>query len=316
MTLLSARSMLRIVERTKTCPECGPGARPWQFLQFAGNFSGCVLQERPRTRSFLTLELLFGAVPCVGLERTRTAPRMAPYRRRFGASVSPWSGRMPGSNSAPVVQTAARTRYQGSVLDQAGYDPATGLYLDTGHTSFPKVPHAPTKEDAEAALKVILGILDGFPFATDADRAVAVSMILTAIVRRSLRSAPMFVLTAPKMASGKSLLATCASYIATGRAKACARQPDVMEGDALALIDNVERPLGSDMLCLVLTEPIYRDRLLGASKTLTVPSCTTWVATGNNVTVAGDLSTRALVCRIDPQVERPEEREFEVNLHE
>ena len=31
--------------------------------------------------------------------------------------------------------------------------------------------------------------------------------------------------------------------------------------------------------------------------------------------IAGDLSARALVCRIDPEVERPEEREFTVDLH-
>jgi hypothetical protein len=226
------------------------------------------------------------------------------------------------------IVEAPTLRSDGSVLEQPGYDRSTGLYLDTGDTCFPKVPDQPTKDDALAALDVISGIVSGFPFATEADRAVAISMILTTLVRRTLRAAPMFVLTAPKMASGKTLLATLPCYIATGRPPAMMSQAEdaeserkrvlaiLMEGDTLAVIDNVERPLGSDTLCSVLTEPSFRDRILGKTQTITVPTCATWVATGNNLTVVGDLTTRVLTCRIDPQVERPEEREFKVNLHE
>jgi putative DNA primase/helicase len=47
----------------------------------------------------------------------------------------------------------------------------------------------------------------------------------------------------------------------------------------------------------------------------TVETNCCFFATGNNLTIAGDLSARALVCRIDPEVERPEEREFAVDLH-
>ncbi|WP_027133430.1 hypothetical protein [Geminicoccus roseus] len=240
------------------------------------------------------------------------------------AAVGAWPSIPPllGIIEAPTL------RPDGSVLDQPGYDRATGLYLDVGNTAFPEVPQQPSRDEAQAALAVLTGILAGFPFASEADRSVAVSMILTALVRRSLRAAPMSILTAPKMGSGKSLLATVASYIASGRAPAMMSQADdteserkrvlaiLMEGDALALIDNVERPLGSDTLCSVLTEPIFRDRLLGQTKTITVPTCTTWAATGNNITIAGDLTTRVLICRIDPQVERPEERTFQVDLHQ
>ena len=41
-----------------------------------------------------------------------------------------------------------------------------------------------------------------------------------------------------------------------------------------------------------------------------------FAATGNNVVIAGDLTARAIVCTLDPECERPEERRFKLNLHE
>jgi putative DNA primase/helicase len=58
---------------------------------------------------------------------------------------------------------------------------------------------------------------------------------------------------------------------------------------------------------------MWRDRILGISQNVTVPTCTTWFASGNNISVAGDLTSRVLLCRIDPKCERPDEREFEID---
>jgi putative DNA primase/helicase len=90
----------------------------------------------------------------------------------------------------------------------------------------------------------------------------------------------------------------------------------LIEGPAMLVVDNIERPLQSDALCTAITEPTYTDRLLGQSRTVTVESNCLFAATGNNLTLAGDLSARAILCRLDPEVERPEQREFGVNLHE
>ena len=40
----------------------------------------------------------------------------------------------------------------------------------------------------------------------------------------------------------------------------------------------------------------------------------TWAVTGNNLIIKGDLATRFLICQMDAQVERPEERTFKRNL--
>ena len=88
-------------------------------------------------------------------------------------------------------------------------------------------------------------------------------------------------------------------------------------GSSIAVvIDNLETPLKSDALCTVLTEPEFTDRLLGVSRTATVPTNTSFFATGNNLVIEGDLTAQALICRLDPRCERPEERTFNRDLHE
>jgi hypothetical protein len=46
-----------------------------------------------------------------------------------------------------------------------------------------------------------------------------------------------------------------------------------------------------------------------------VPTATTWIATGNSLHIEGDLSSRTLLCTLDPKCERPEERQFDTDLH-
>jgi hypothetical protein len=88
------------------------------------------------------------------------------------------------------------------------------------------------------------------------------------------------------------------------------------EGDQVVLIDNVERPLEGDTLCVVLTSEYYRQRVLGRTEMMSVPTTTLFLATGNHLVISGDLRTRALMCRIDPKTEHPEQRQFDVELRE
>ena len=226
-----------------------------------------------------------------------------------------------------IVETPT-LRGDGTLLERPGYDEQTGLLFDPGRIAFPSIPLRPTRPQAEAARDLLLEVLEGFPFTDGASRSVAVAAFITGLVRRTLRSAPLFAFSAPKMASGKTLLATCVGYLATGRAPAMMTQGDdseserkrlfalLLEGVSIIVIDNLERPLASDALCSIVTEPVFSDRLLGVSRTASVPTNVLLLVTGNNLTLEGDLTTRALVCALDPQCEHPEERRFDVNLHE
>jgi hypothetical protein len=88
----------------------------------------------------------------------------------------------------------------------------------------------------------------------------------------------------------------------------------LMAGDACALIDNLAKPVKSAALCAAITSPTYRDRLMGVNSTVTVSTAVTLILTGNGLQFVGDLTTRALLIGIDPQLERPEERQFQRNL--
>lgn len=236
---------------------------------------------------------------------------------------APWKvPHLAGIIEAPTL------RSDGSILDKPGYDEQTGLLFHQGNTEFLPVPEAPTRDDAIKAYLLFADLLKGFSFAEGTGFSVALSGILTALVRRSLRSAPVHSFDAPKAGSGKSLLVDVASLISTGRRATVMSQAEgieeekkrllalLMEGDLIVSIDNVERPLASDSLCSILTQETWKERLLGKNKTVTVPTNVSWFATGNNLIFQGDLSTRAIICRLDPKVEHPEERDFDVNLYE
>lgn len=245
------------------------------------------------------------------------------------AAVDTYLARV-GEWKAPVltgILEAPSLRPDGSILDKAGYDTMTGLLLKP-NAAFPTIPPLPSQEDAAKALALLRELIKDFPFAEPHDESVALSAILTALVRRSLRSAPMHAFRAPKMASGKSLLADVVGLIANGRRVAVITPaPDANEerkrvfsvllaGDSIASVDNVEHTWSSDVMCSVLTQETFQDRILGVSKTATVPTSTFWLCTGNNLTFKGDLTTRVMPCDLDPQTERPEQRAFARNLYE
>jgi Domain of unknown function (DUF3854) len=213
-------------------------------------------------------------------------------------------------------------RLDGTVLDRPGYDESSALYLHSDLVV--SVPEAPSREEAQEALAVLSRPFAEFPFCSLADHAVAITAIVTAIERRVLDACPLFGYSAPSPRTGKSKLAAAAAIVATGKpAPASAVSPDkeefrkalfaaLREGHAVINLDNIEFPLKSADLCKVLTEAEFSDRVLGESRTVHVPTNALWTATGNNLSLRGDLATRALVCRIDAAVERPEERHFAI----
>lgn len=226
-----------------------------------------------------------------------------------------------------VVQ-APTIRPDGSILSTPGYDRATRLLFASNGKTFRTVPDRPTLADAKRACEELLEPLRDFPWLEPSDRSAALAAILTALARHSLRTAPLFAFRAPKMGSGKSLLADVVSLVATGRPAPVmtpGRDEDedrkrilavLMEGVPVSCIDNIEKPLGGAAISSVLTQETFRDRVLGRTETAIVPTTTTWLATGNNLVLRGDLSTRVVPCDLDPRCERPEQRSFKVNLYE
>jgi len=59
------------------------------------------------------------------------------------------------------VITAPCLRPDGTLLDESGYDPATGLYLDPEGLAVPALPEHPTDADINAARTLIMDDLLG-----------------------------------------------------------------------------------------------------------------------------------------------------------
>lgn len=79
------------------------------------------------------------------------------------------------------------------------------------------------------------------------------------------------------------------------------------------MIDNIDRPFESGALCSFLTSETWSDRILGSNAKGHFPNNIFLLLTGNNVTVKGDLCRRLLWCKLDAEMEHPEEREFGFN---
>jgi len=217
----------------------------------------------------------------------------------------------------------------GRVVDVPGYDTDTGLFAAWSEISgYVSPPRAPSMRDAADAADALAKVVATFPFVSPADQSAALAGMILAICRRSLLAAPMLCVTAPTPGTGKTLLTDTISLLATGRRAAVMamghdeKEADarlvgvLLAGDAMVNIDNVERPLGGDLLCQVLTSPVAKTRPLGASKMQDVPTCTIIAATGNNLSVTGDLKRRVVMIRMDAKLERPELRsDFPVEPH-
>ena len=88
----------------------------------------------------------------------------------------------------------------------------------------------------------------------------------------------------------------------------------LIAGQPLISIDNVNGELGGDALCQIIERPVVEIRILGKSERVRIEARgTTVFCTGNNIVLKGDLTRRTITVTLDPQMERPELREFRGN---
>ncbi|WP_181017399.1 bifunctional DNA primase/polymerase [Methylobacterium sp. V23] len=207
--------------------------------------------------------------------------------------------------------------------DRPGYDAHSGMYHAYPEGLFPPSPPEPTRADAEAAVERLWTPLRGFPFPDTASRAVALSAIISAVLRADLPGVPIHLIDAPSAGTGKTLLAKLVGIIATGVLPTILtytgdeeedrKQLSValMAGAPVILFDNISKPLRGDFLAGVVTSPEFDVRILGRSENVKIDTRSLILGSGNNTVVQGDLGRRTVRCRLDANVERPEERIFD-----
>jgi hypothetical protein len=222
------------------------------------------------------------------------------------------------------VITGPTIRLDGSVLDAPGYDSATRLLFDPMGEDVPSVPTNPTLEQARTALDALLQPFETFPFVDATAKGALLAAILTAAIRPVLPTAPAFAFDAPIQGSGKTLLAACIGALIEGRA------PDVWPhtqgrddeetrkrlftalrtGGKALVWDNVTGVFDSASMAAFITAEAMVDRILGKSEAIRIPNRALLILTGNNLSLAGDLPRRVIICRIDPETDQPFARQF------
>jgi len=138
------------------------------------------------------------------------------------------------------------------------------------------------------------------------------------LVRPALEGpTPLALYDAPQAGTGKTLLAEVVSIVATGRAAETFSAPNDPEewrkkittalstGTNVFLIDNVIHRLDSDALCMALTATTISDRVFRTFERIVLPVKCSWIATGNNIQLGGDMPRRCYWIRLDAKQSQP-----------
>lgn len=207
--------------------------------------------------------------------------------------------------SMPVFSAA------GALLTN-GYHPDSRTLVLTDIDPAPMAP--------EAALSLLMGdLLVDFPFSSQADRANALGYLLLPFVREMCGAVPLFLLDAAQRGTGKTLLNDLIHIVWTGEPAPLSDLPlneeeqrkslttHLMRGPTSIVFDDVSL-LQGHALQRAVTGQVWVDRLLGANKEISVPIRAIWAASGNNVTLAGDMVRRTVLIRLESAEENPSQR--------
>jgi len=219
-----------------------------------------------------------------------------------------------GIVTAPVFGKA------GALITEPGYHAATRLlYEPPAGFALPEIPDRPTPDQIVRARSLLLDdLLGDFPFTGEAERAHALALLLLHFVRPMVSGpTPLHLIEKPTPGTGATLMVDAISVVATGagasvmvegrddeewrkRLTAKLRQiPSVL------LIDNLRRRLDSSAVAAALTAPYWEDRVLGKTEMTRFPIRCTWIATGNNPQVSGEMARRIVRIRLDAHVDQP-----------
>jgi hypothetical protein len=193
------------------------------------------------------------------------------------------------------------------------------------------VPESLSKAQVKAAADLLREPWADFPFASpggelsaDVSRSIAIYAMMIAANRRALQIAPGIAFSShgEGMSSGKTLAGEILCTVATGHLPApvslsanfTEQRKEIIthlvQGDGSLFLDNIPNGMRFDSgpLAAAMTNPRFKDRLLGTNKQIEAGTQTMVVVTGNSLNLAGDLASRLPLARLDTGLERPEDR--------
>lgn len=208
---------------------------------------------------------------------------------------------------------------QGKLVTGNGYHEESKLWVE-GDGEF-DVPETPTKDDVMKSIALIWEAIGEFPFDSEGDRANAIAMMICPFVRRMIKGVtPLHLVEAPTPGSGKGLLADIGSIILTGDPVPVSTMSEnaeetrkrltsiLIEASPFIMLDNVSGDFSSAEICAAVTSPVWKDRVLGVNRMVTLDNQATWIVTANNPTLSKEISRRCVRIRIDPKMNEPWKR--------
>lgn len=240
---------------------------------------------------------------------------------RAVVSTDQWDGVPPlyGVVGVPTL------RPDGSLIQETGYDQATGLFLQPT-TKIAKVPAKITDEQVRKSREFVFSKVFGeFCWASPGDFANFIGLLLSPMLRPYVKTTtPFGLITATTRGSGKTNLSDAIGMIYGQSSQAWPARGEELQKKITSLLVGNSSPVvvfdnlvqgtsvRSEILATLVTKDDWDDRLLGASQNIQARNDRLWLATGNGLTVGGDMATRTVLVRLDPRMEKPESRRFEL----
>ncbi|OAI30552.1 hypothetical protein A1351_08605 [Methylosinus sp. R-45379] len=224
----------------------------------------------------------------------------------------------------------------GKLVVEAGYhEEAKVYYAPTPGFVIPPISFNPTDEEIKLAVDLILdNVFHDFPFDDDEDpvtgkerggassRAHALALLLLTFMRDMIPGpTPIHLITKPLPGTGASLLVEALTTIPLGSPVASkVEKPEEEENKEMFAFlrragqlywkDNIQRKLQGSTLATAATNKTFSGRILGASEDLELPVRCVFVASGNNVSLADEISRRCVIIRLDAKRDPKKGRTF------
>lgn len=218
-----------------------------------------------------------------------------------------------------AVITAPTITTDGHIITKQGYDARTGLYLHATSEVYP-VPEHITTDHVKDAYRLIMDVLNTFSLQSHdkLSRSVALSAMMTAVVRPSMKVSPIFGFTAPVQGTGKSMLTNCICLLGSGKVAPMTTAPknneselkkillaNLIRGASHIVFDNITGVFDSESLASFTTTPLWQDRILNHSEIVSLPNKSMVILNGNTLQLKGELPRRTLVCKLDTGLQSP-----------
>ena len=237
------------------------------------------------------------------------------------------AGKLDMLNPLAGVARQPFLRSNGTVIKKRGYDAGSRMFCAFNPADF-KLPENPTRDDAEAALKVLSGPLQECAFADEIDRATAIAALITAAARPSLDHAPGFLVSANSPGAGKSYLCSIIAGLAQPNPaasivfKAKVEEQDkqllgiLSSAPSVVLFDDIQSDIyPSSMLNSAIANGFVSGRILGQTKMVEAECKALFLFNGNNVDLVRDIARRVVTIKLEHKTEAPDRR-FSADISE